>query len=458
MKNPQNLRTWLAANIAGGSAYGRVGYVYGYPHKKAYRALEQPRAPHDVWRDEPRQRLFCYVHLPFCTVRCSFCNLFTYVPADEAPADAYLDALARQMDHYAGVLRPMSFRRLYVGGGTPTYLSVGQLRRLVRDLRDILGVDPTRTHGCIEASPETLDEDKIGALRELGFQRLSLGVQSFVAAELRHVNRRFDFERNHAAVALAGRAGFPQFNIDLIYGLPGQTLPSWLASLEVAASSPATSLFLYPLYVRPLTGLDRRGNLPPAPAPRDMAAMYDAALGRLAAAGFRQVTMRQFVRESPGVATPGLDDLEYRCQRDGMLGLGAGARSYTRALHYSTPWKMVARNIRAVVADYNSAWQSGDALIRHGFALDDDDQRRRFVILSLLYDGLDRAAFADAFAADAGTLFAAQWQALIDEGCVRDDGAAFRLTPHGVRHSDVVGQLFVSERVRRLVDSFEYDR
>jgi oxygen-independent coproporphyrinogen-3 oxidase len=453
MTNPDHPRAWLAANIARGSAYGRVGYVYGYPHKKAYRALKEPRAPRDVWRDEPRGRLFCYVHLPFCTMRCSFCNLFTYVPGDEAPADAYLDALARQMEHYDEVLRPAHFRRLYVGGGTPTYLTVGQLRRLVRDLRDILGVDPASTHGCIEASPETIDEDKVGALRELGFQRVSLGVQSFVADELRHVNRRFDFDRNLAAVELVGRAGFPHFNVDLIYGLPGQTLPSWRYSLDIAAASPVTSLFLYPLYVRPLTGLDRCGGRPPAS--HDMAEMYDAALERLTAAGFRQMTMRQYVRGSAGAANPGDD---YLCQRDGMLGLGAGARSYTRALHYSTPWKMVARNIRTAVADYESAWQSGDTLIRHGFVLDADEQRRRFVILSLLYDGLDRAAFAAAFAADAVRLFAPQWQALIDEGCVSDDGAAFRLTPHGVRHSDVVGQLFFSERVRRLVESFEYDR
>jgi oxygen-independent coproporphyrinogen-3 oxidase len=437
------------------------GYVYGYPHKKAYRPLAAPRAPHDVWRDEPRDRLFCYVHLPFCTMRCSFCNLFTYVPGDEGPAGAYLDALARQMEHYAGVLRPMRFRALYLGGGTPTYLSAAQLRRLANDLRDFLGIEPAATLSCIEASPETLDEDKVAVLRDLGFVRLSLGIQSFVPAELRHVNRRFDFARNRSAVALVGRAGFPFFNIDLIYGLPGQSEASWRYSLEAAIDSPATSLFLYPLYVRPLTGLDRRDDLPPAPAPHDMGRMYDAAVGRLTAAGFRQVTMRQF-RRDPGASLIGrkgnAEHLEYRCQRDGMLGLGAGARSYTRALHYSTPWKMVARNIRAVVADYERAWQSGDALIRHGFALDADEQRRRFVILSLLYDGLDHSAFADAFADDARALFAPQWEALLGEGCVSDDGGAFRLTPRGVRHSDVVGQLFFSERVRRLADSFEYDR
>src|SRR5262249_22251438 len=133
--NVKSVRELLATHIASGSAFGRIGYVYGYPHKKAYRPLAAPRDPADVWRDGPRDRpaparvcpdgprdrLFCYVHLPFCTMRCSFCNLFTYVPGDDA-ADVYLDALARQMEHYGAVLRPMRFRRLYIGGGTPTYL------------------------------------------------------------------------------------------------------------------------------------------------------------------------------------------------------------------------------------------------------------------------------------------------------------------------------------------------
>src|SRR5262249_7291490 len=155
METAQNLQAMLAANIETQAVYGTVGYVYGYPHKKAYRLLPAPRPLADVWAGEDRSSLFCYVHIPFCNQRCSFCNLFTFVPAGTSPAGAYLDALAREMEAYAGVLRPAHFSRLYLGGGTPTYLDAGELRRLVGYLRDILGVVPSRTHGCIEASPET---------------------------------------------------------------------------------------------------------------------------------------------------------------------------------------------------------------------------------------------------------------------------------------------------------------
>jgi oxygen-independent coproporphyrinogen-3 oxidase len=454
MENVQSVRTWLAVNISKYATYGQVGYVYGYPHKKAYRPLSRPVSLSEAWATERRDALFCYVHIPFCTQRCSFCNLFTHVPGGESPVRGYLDALAREMEAYRRMLRSARFRRLYIGGGTPTFLTGGELGRLVQLLRETLDVDPAAAHGCIEASPETVDDEKLAELRELGFQRLSLGIQSLIPEELRQVNRRFDFALNRQAIDMVGRTGFPHFNIDLIYGLPGQTAASWRYSLQAVIDSAATSLFLYPLYVRPLTGLDRRAAVPDAPAPPEMAAMYDLAVERLDAAGFRQLSMRQFRRDA---AAPTDDDLEYRCQRDGMVGLGAGARSYTRGLHYSTPWKMIARNIRGVIDAYGQAMAAADTAVGHGFELDDDERQRRWVIQSLLFDGLDLAEFERQFATDAREVFRPQWEALEAEDCVVTADRTIRLTARGVRHSDVVGQLFFSDRVRRLMDNYEYD-
>ena len=422
------------------------GYVYGYPHKKAYRPLDPPLDLREVWADEDRDNLFCYVHIPFCTQRCSFCNLFTYVPGDTSPSEAYVTALASEMDLVAEALAPARFARLYIGGGTPTYLTTPELRRLVGALRTSLGVVPENTAGCIECSPETLDAEKVEALRELGFRRISLGVQSFREEELRQVNRRFDPRLHDEAIRLIGRANFAHFNLDLIYGLPGQTLDTWRDSLERAIDSPATSLFLYPLYVRPLTGLGVRPMLG-SPSTHAMAAMYDHARDRLARAGFRQMSMRQFRRDDSD------EDSEYRCERHGMLGLGAGARSYSHGLHYSTPWKMVARNIRAVIEDYVARMRADDTRVSHGFALDEDERRRRAMIQSLLFNGLRLAVFDD----DPRVTFPDEFGALREEGLVIEDEASIRLSPTGVKHADIVGQLFFSERVLASMAEFEYD-
>jgi oxygen-independent coproporphyrinogen-3 oxidase len=431
------------------------GYVYGYPHKKAYRTLPSPRPLPAVWQNEDKQALFCYLHIPFCNQRCSFCNLFTYVPGD-SPSAAYVRALGQEMAAYARVLRP-SWRiaRLYLGGGTPTFLSSQELHQLVGLLEEHLGVRPDQTHGCIEASPETLDEDKVAVLRDLGFQRISLGVQSFVPGELQQVNRRFDFQAHARAVRWIGQAGFPHFNIDLIYGLPGQTAASWRESLEQAIATPCSSLFLYPLYIRPLTGLERRAETLPCPTPHQMGEFYDHAVERLRQAGFVQLTMRQF-RRDPEATVPSAD-LEYRCQRDGMLGLGAGARSYTTLLHYSTPWRMITRNIRAVVEDYTRRMAEDDTAVRHGFELDLEERQRRFIIQSLLYDGLDRDGFREQFGIDACEVLPAPWEALEAEDLIAKGPRRVCLTARGVRHADIVGQLFFSERVRGLTAAWEYD-
>ncbi len=428
------------------------GYVYGYPHKKAYRPLDPAWTRETAWRDEDRRHLYGYVHVPFCRQRCSFCNLFTHVPGREEPTARYLDALARDMDAQASVLGSFSFARLYIGGGTPTYLMANELRRLFRDLRDLLGIDPRTTRGCIEASPETLDDERIAVLREVGIQRVSLGVQSFEPGELQAVNRRFDFALHTQAIDRLGAAGFSEFNLDLIYGLPGQTRTSWFRSLEQAIASPATSLFLYPLYVRPLTGLDRRADRPAGPESAEMHAWYDATIERLMAAGFRQQSMRQFHR---GPRPPLADD--YRCQDDGMVGLGAGARSYTRHLHYSTPWKMTTRNIRGVIDDYCSAMEAGDFSIRHGFVLDDDERQRRWLIQTLFGGGIDRLEAETRLDRSDLLHFRPQFDLLEEEGCIVRRSGRIDLTSRGIRHSDLVAQVFFSPRVRDLMAEFEYD-
>jgi oxygen-independent coproporphyrinogen-3 oxidase len=428
------------------------GYVYGYPHKKAYRPLPAPVSLAQAWASEDRSRLFCYVHIPFCRQRCSFCNLFTYVPgaSDRSPTSAYLDALGREMDSYAQTLGDARFVQLYLGGGTPTYLDADELRHLFHLLRTKLNVNPADTDGCIEASPETLDEAKVALLAEVGFQRVSLGVQSFDEQELHEVNRRFDFSLHDKALTLLARGQFKQLNVDLIYGLPGQTLQSWRDSLRQAIQTPATSLFLYPLYIRPLTGLGVRAKTAlDSPTTHQMAAMYDLALELLDNAGFRQTTMRQFRRDAEN------HDVEYRCQDHGMVGLGAGARSYTTSLHYSTPWRMITRNIRAVIEEYLARDHSQ---IEYGIHLDDQERQRRYLLQTLLYEGVDLAEFQHRFDADEQALFADLWQLLTAERCVSVDAERIRLTAKGVRHADVIGQLFFSERVLELMAQWEYDR
>jgi oxygen-independent coproporphyrinogen-3 oxidase len=426
-------RPRLADLLAGGEY---LSYAYSYPHKTTYRALEPAVDLRSLWAEERRDALFLYLHVPFCEQRCGFCNLFTQVQPREERTSRYLDALAAQADVMSEVLGPEArFARLAIGGGTPTYLDAQSLERL-------FAIATRLTRGAlpssVEASPSTLDADKIAILRAHEVTRVSMGVQSVLPSETSAVQRRqhvADVELSLGALSEA----IPVRNVDLIYGLPGQTAATLVESIERVVGFGANEIYLYPLYVRPLTILGRRG-----PVETDRLTLYRAGRQRLLELGFRQCSMRMFTADpDAGDSGPA-----YRCQDDGMLGLGPGARSYTRAIHYASPFAVGQHAIR----DRIGAWieQPRDAyrFATHGIRLGHEEQRRRYLILSLLDRGLVRESYAERFGEDVLATFPELHEA-IDCGLVTLDATELRLTALGVERADVLGHWLQSDAVIR---------
>jgi oxygen-independent coproporphyrinogen-3 oxidase len=427
-----------------GSPY--QGYAYAYPHKTAYRRLEPPRPLAEVWAGERRDALFLYVHVPFCGMRCGFCNLFTQANPHDASVPVYLDALRTQAAAVHDCLGDASFARLAVGGGTPTYLSEHQLAE-VFDVAAFMGADLGSIPAGVEVSPETLTPGKLALLRERGVTRVSIGVQSFVEEEVRASGRPQRTADVEQALGALRAAGFPTLNIDLIYGLPGQTVATWLHSLECALRYRPEELYLYPLYVRPLTGLGRSRR-----AWDDVRlACYRAGRGRLLSEGYEQVSMRMFRRFDAGAEAGPV----YCCQDDGMVGLGCGARSYTRGLHSSTEYAVGASSVRDILRDYAARDAVSFARAEHGFALDEDEQRRRFLLQALLQtDGLERARYARRFDSNVLADFP-ELRELAELGLATITASRLRLTPAGLERSDAVGPWLFSERVRQLMEGHE---
>ncbi len=429
-----------------------AGYAYAYPHKTAYRALNPRIALRDVWAAERRDALFLYMHTPFCEMRCGFCNLFTTANPPPGFAQDYLAALRRQAARTREALGPATFARLSVGGGTPTFLDEASLESLFDIAERTFGVDPQNIPVSVETSPLTAEAGKLRLLRGRGVDRISIGVQSFVEAEVKAVGRSQKTAVVEQALDRIRGVGFSTLNIDLIYGLPGQTNGSWLESLRAALRFEPEELYLYPLYVRPLTGLGRRGQK----AEDDLRlACYRAGRELLLESGYRQVSMRMF-RRAQASAT---DGPAYCCQNDGMVGLGCGARSYSRALHYSGEYAVGATGVREILAAYfakaASPVKTNDAFdfVDYGFRLDGAERRRRFVIQSLLQvEGLDFAAYRARFGSEAMDDLP-ELARLEDRGLATRDDARLRLTEAGLEMSDVIGPALYSARVRRLMRS-----
>ncbi|MFC5181617.1 STM4012 family radical SAM protein [Actinomadura harenae] len=419
------------------------GYVYAYPHKTAYRPLDPAPSLRSVWADEDKSALFLYLHIPFCEMRCGFCNLFTRTGASEDLTDAYLSALERQASAVSDALGGASFATAAFGGGTPTYLTAAELDRLC-DIASTLAPLGEVPLG-VETSPATATPDRLRVLRDRGTTRISIGVQSFVDAEARAAVRPQKRAEVDAALDAIRDARIPVLNLDLIYGIAGQTAESWRYSLDTALRWKPEEIYLYPLYTRPLTGLFRLG--------RDWddhrLALYRQGRDHLLAAGYEQVSMRMF--RLPDTSAGGT---EYCCQTDGMVGLGCGARSYTSDLHYSFEYAVGATEVRAIIDDYVRA--DSFATARVGFRLDDAERRRRHLVQSLLQaSGLDRAAYRARFGTDPMDDFPDDLKGFADQDWLDVRPDLLRLTPEGLAHSDAVGPALFSGRVRALMDAYE---
>lgn len=288
-----------------------------------------------------------YLHIPFCRHRCSYCDFNTYAGMD-ALIESYVHALCAEVEILAKEANQrLPVHTVFFGGGTPSMLSAAQLRqildRLERYYEFTQDVEIT-----LEANPETLSRDYLMELYTLGVNRLSIGMQSAQPDELRLLERGHDYFAVKAAVQDARRAGFTNINLDLIFGLPSQTLENWQQSLQLAVGLEPDHLSLYCLSLEPGTPLTRwvaRGLLP---EPEDdlAADMYEWASAYLLDKGYRQYEISNWAN--------GNGACEWRTCRHNLqywrelpyLGLGAGAHGFAggfRTINVRSPQAYIQR-------------------------------------------------------------------------------------------------------------------
>ncbi|HVX84045.1 MAG TPA: radical SAM family heme chaperone HemW [Phycisphaerae bacterium] len=231
-----------------------------------------------------------YVHVPFCASKCHYCDFYSLAGHLEE-GDAFLGALEREIVLHRGLLggRLVRPRTIFIGGGTPTLLSPGQLGRLMGSIRGAIDAAEL-IEFTVEANPNTFDAEKAAVLASAGVNRVSFGAQSFIAEELRTLQRDHDPESVPAAFATARAAGISNLNVDLIFGIPGQTLQSLEHSMERALALRPRHLSVYSLIYEPNTAMTarlHRGEFAPIDEELELA-MFELVHGRLGAAGFER--------------------------------------------------------------------------------------------------------------------------------------------------------------------------
>ena len=265
-----------------------------------------------------------YIHIPFCKAKCIYCDFYS-LPRAEGQMDAYVSALTAQLAAWRERTADCTVDTVYFGGGTPSYLGPDRLRRLLDAVFQSYRVAPG-AEITLEANPDSAQD--ISALRRLraaGFTRISLGMQSADDAELRRIGRVHTHAQTVRAVENARAAGFDNLSLDLIYGLPEQTMTRWQANLDAALALAPEHLSCYGLKVEegtPLFARRERFTLPDDDAQADM---YLSAVGLLARQGYEQYEISNFCR--PGY--PSRHNTSY-WQGIPYLGCGPSAHSFNR--------------------------------------------------------------------------------------------------------------------------------
>jgi len=269
------------------------------------------------------RQLSIYLHIPFCTAKCTYCAFNTYINLEHL-IDRFVDALIREIEAVGHTNPYPEVGTIFLGGGTPSLLSIAQFERILTALNASFNIIKS-AEITTEANPNDLDTDYLVGLRQAGINRISIGMQSSNTSELKFFARRHDHPVLIESFKAARAAGFDNINLDLIYGFPYQTLESWKGSLEDALTLRPEHFSLYALGVEPETPLHDWINGGDVPAPDDdlAADMYELASEMLANAGYKQYEISNW-------SLPGLEckhNLQY-WRNDPYVGLGPGAHGF----------------------------------------------------------------------------------------------------------------------------------
>jgi len=371
--------------------------------------------------------LSVYVHVPFCESLCTYCGCNTVITRNHGRDRAYVDVVLAELDLYlraqpALAARPV--RQLHIGGGTPTFLSPGDLGALIDGLTARLPARDGRFEGSIEVDPRVTTHAHLDALRARGLTRVSLGVQD-VAEEVQNlVNRRQPVEVTADLTSYARAVGFESINFDLIYGLPGQTLASMADLAEVVLKLAPDRLAVYSFarvpWIKPAQRKFRDDQIPVGAEKR---ALYEVVRTRLLAGGYVEIGADHFARPADGLAQAAASGTLHRnfmgyaeLHTTALLGLGVSAISETPDCYHQS---------EKVLAHYERRVLAGEIPTLRGHVLSADDVKRRANILQVMTSF--RATLDDRDVPAVGAAVAA----FIEDGLVAIEGRELRVLPAG---------------------------
>ncbi|PUA36011.1 coproporphyrinogen III oxidase [Paenibacillus elgii] len=360
-----------------------------------------------------------YIHIPFCTNKCHYCDFNSYVLKGQPVMD-YLDALEREMERTVQAVPPGEIETIFVGGGTPTVLTPEQMEVFLRRVRAYFPAWSPQLEFTMEANPGTTDLEKLQAMKEGGVNRISFGVQSFDNGLLEGIGRIHNTDDVYRSLENARQAGFTNLSIDLMFGLPKQTKAIMEATLKEALALDLPHYSIYSLKVEENTlfhTLYERGQLP-LPEEDEEIGMFLLIMERLRSAGYGQYEISNFAR--PGYESRH-NAMYWRNQS--YYGLGAGAHGYVHGQRHV--------NIKGV-QPYIDATRSGLPLLEKS-AVEVHEAMEDFMMVGLrMLGGVRKADFNEQFGMELDDVFGHVLQRQCSLGLLEGSAGGYKLSERGV--------------------------
>ena len=382
-----------------------------------------------------KKPLGLYIHIPFCKRKCAYCDFYSLAGA-EGRMDDYADALRFHLEEQAPFLTGYRVDTVYFGGGTPSYLGVKRLERILKTIFKRFQVDKD-AEITLEANPDSAGDWKaLKSLRKAGFNRLSLGMQSANGVELEEIGRVHTPEQTAAAVAAARKAGFRNLSLDLIYGLPHQTAERWMENLTAALELEPEHLSCYGLKVEEGTPLFARRDTADLPGDEAQAEMYLKTVEELARRGYAQYEISNFAKPS----MESRHNLKYWTLGE-YAGFGPGAHSDVGGVRYA-----YARDLEG----YIRGVRAGEPMLSEREAIPPMDRDTEWVMLGLrTVRGLDPKAFEIRFRRRF-SCFLPLLNQCVQAGYAVEEEGRWRLTPAGFLVSNQI--------IGRMLDALAEDK
>ncbi len=372
-----------------------------------------------------------YVHIPFCEVKCHYCDFTSYPGRGDGDKETYLQALGKEALIYRNLFPGEKFKSLYIGGGTPTCLSGRQLYLLFSFLQDFF-IFQHPLECTVEANPGTIDKEKLLVLLESRCNRLSLGVQSFSQADLNRLGRIHTPQEVYNSYSLAREAGFDNINLDLMYGLPGQSLAGWKENLRKVTELKPEHISLYQLHIEegtPFYAMLRRKII--QEFDNELAlAMYEEAIHQLTDAGYHHYEVSNF-------ALPGKESIHNQVywRNEEYLGLGAGAAGYLQGIRY--------KNLSAL-QDYVKAVYADQKPVAEEEIITEEMARSETMFLGLrLIKGVEKERFLARYHITIEECFGNTIDKLVKRGYLLNTSSHVALTRQGLYLANEVFQEFL---------------